>query len=87
MDLINAVWLTRPGQVEQVMNGIAQSFWTDLNHVGIWAMLYLLFDQQRYLGNFLCKQIVHGFLEGITTEEVLASITTLLEHFSGHCWE
>jgi len=53
LDLINAVQLALPGQVEQVADGIVRSFRTDLSRDGILAMLILLFDWPQDLGNFL----------------------------------
>ena len=44
LDLINAVWLACPDQVEQVADGIDRAFRTYLSRVGIQAMLHLLFD-------------------------------------------
>ena len=84
MDLIIAARLAHPDQVERVTDRIAQSFRTDLNRTGIQAMLYLFCNQQQYLGNFFCERILHGFLQGNTTEKILTSIYTLLQHFREH---
>ena len=64
MDLINAVRLAHPDQVDQVTDGIARSLRTVLSRVNILVMLYVLFNQWQDLGNFLREHILHGFHQG-----------------------
>ena len=49
MDLINANWLARTRADRVSGGGIVQSFRMVLMCESIWAMLHLLFDQQRNL--------------------------------------
>jgi len=58
LDLIHAVQLVRPVQVEQVAGG--QVYCRDLTRGGVLLRLTLLFGQQRDVGNYKSECIFHA---------------------------
>ena len=82
--MINAVQLAHPEQINQVAAGIARSFQTVLTYESTWAILHLLFDQWRDIGNLLWERIPQEYLQERSTEEVLAAVVCLVEQLSGY---
>jgi len=47
----------------------------------------LLFDWRSDIRNLVHERILHWYLQGHTSEEILATVMWLVEHLIGHCEE